>query len=142
MDPLKKAISHLGSQVALAAALGVVPQAVHNWIRRGNIPAEHCPKIERATHGAVRCEDLRPDMDWAYLRGTTDALPPEVASKPPETAPQTIPALSRPTPPVHQATTLGEPRLGSDRRDDERRKPDPRAADRREDERRQQQETA
>jgi len=28
------------------------------------------PAIERATKGAVRCEELRPDVDWAYLRGT------------------------------------------------------------------------
>ena len=26
--------------------------------------------IERESHGVVRCEDLRPDVDWAYLRGT------------------------------------------------------------------------
>jgi DNA-binding transcriptional regulator YdaS (Cro superfamily) len=26
--------------------------------------------IERETDGAVRCEDLRPDVDWQYLRGT------------------------------------------------------------------------
>ncbi len=26
--------------------------------------------IERESLGAVRCEDLRPDVDWAYLRGT------------------------------------------------------------------------
>ncbi len=32
-------------------------------------PAELCIKIEKATSGAVRCEDLRPDVDWAYLRG-------------------------------------------------------------------------
>ena len=24
--------------------------------------------IERATRGAVRCEDLRPDVDWSVLR--------------------------------------------------------------------------
>ena len=27
--------------------------------------------IERESNGAVRCEDLRPDVDWAYLRGTS-----------------------------------------------------------------------
>lgn len=32
------------------------------------VPAEHCPAIERATNGQVRCEDLRPDVDWAVLR--------------------------------------------------------------------------
>lgn len=26
--------------------------------------------IERESLGAVRCEDLRPDVDWAYLRGS------------------------------------------------------------------------
>ena len=26
--------------------------------------------IERESLGAVRCEDLRPDVDWGYLRGT------------------------------------------------------------------------
>lgn len=26
--------------------------------------------IERESLGVVRCEDLRPDVDWAYLRGT------------------------------------------------------------------------
>ena len=30
-----------------------------------------CINIERETAGAVRCEDLRPDVDWAYLRGTS-----------------------------------------------------------------------
>lgn len=27
--------------------------------------------IERESDGAVRCEELRPDVDWAFLRGTT-----------------------------------------------------------------------
>ena len=29
-----------------------------------------CINIERESGGQVRCEDLRPDVDWAYLRGT------------------------------------------------------------------------
>lgn len=27
-----------------------------------------CINIDRESKGAVRCEDLRPDVDWAYLR--------------------------------------------------------------------------
>lgn len=27
--------------------------------------------IERESGGAVRCESLRPDVDWAYLRGSS-----------------------------------------------------------------------
>lgn len=26
--------------------------------------------IERESRGIVRCEDLRPDTDWSYVRGT------------------------------------------------------------------------
>lgn len=26
--------------------------------------------IERESRGAVLCEDMRPDVDWEYLRGT------------------------------------------------------------------------
>ena len=33
-------------------------------------PAEICIEIERASNGKVRCEDLRPDVDWSYLRKT------------------------------------------------------------------------
>jgi len=29
--------------------------------------------IDRETNGAVTCEELRPDVDWAYLRGTKKA---------------------------------------------------------------------
>jgi len=69
MNALNKAIAYMGSQVALAEEIGGTPQLVNNWIRRGQVPAEHCPKIERATRGQVTCEDLRPDIDWAILRG-------------------------------------------------------------------------
>lgn len=29
-----------------------------------------CINIERESSGVVTCEELRPDVDWAYLRGT------------------------------------------------------------------------
>jgi DNA-binding transcriptional regulator YdaS (Cro superfamily) len=29
-----------------------------------------CIDIEKATSGQVRCETLRPDVDWAYLRNS------------------------------------------------------------------------
>lgn len=74
MDALIKAISIFETQTGLAKAIGVVPQVVNNWLARGRIPAEHCPSIEKATNGAVRCEDLRPDVDWAYLRNSAGNL--------------------------------------------------------------------
>lgn len=55
----------------LADEIGVPAPLISQW-RRGvrPVPAERCPAIERATGGAVTCEELRPDVDWAYLRGT------------------------------------------------------------------------
>ncbi len=69
------------SGAALARALGVRQVMVSQW-RRGikQVPAERCPAIERATGGAVRCEDLRPDVDWAYLRATDCPVPEKEAS--------------------------------------------------------------
>lgn len=31
--------------------------------------------IEKASSGQVRCEDLRPDVDWSFLRGTSSRKP-------------------------------------------------------------------
>lgn len=57
------------SQVAFARALGVTPGAVSQWVNGlSAVPAERCPAIERATGGLVRCEDLRPDVEWQVLR--------------------------------------------------------------------------
>lgn len=29
-----------------------------------------CINIDRETRGAIRCEELRPDVDWQYIRAT------------------------------------------------------------------------
>lgn len=64
-------LSRPGEVVCLANKLGVSPAFVSQWkngVRK--VPVVRCPAIERATGGTVRCEDLRPDVDWACLRGT------------------------------------------------------------------------
>lgn len=58
------------TQAALARALGVTPGAVNQWVSgETKLTAERCIQIEEATLGQVRCEDLRPDVNWAYIRG-------------------------------------------------------------------------
>lgn len=37
------------------------------------LSADMCIRIERESNGDIRCEELRPDVDWAYLRGTKKA---------------------------------------------------------------------
>jgi DNA-binding transcriptional regulator YdaS (Cro superfamily) len=67
--PLDQAAEIVGSQAALASALGVTKSAVNQWKDEGRrVPAEKCPAIERLTGGRVRCEDLRPDVAWDVLR--------------------------------------------------------------------------
>lgn len=64
---LRKAISQFDSLKSFAEALDVRYQVVQQWL--GNrVPAEYCPRIERVTNRQVRCEELRPEIDWAYLR--------------------------------------------------------------------------
>ena len=68
---LTEYLNRRGAVNQLSVATGLNPVLISQWktgARR--VPAEHCPDIERATDGQVRCEDLRPDVDWAYLRAT------------------------------------------------------------------------
>ena len=56
---------------ALAKDINVPASVVSQW-RTGirPVPAEHCPKIEKATGGHVTCEELLPGVDWAFIRST------------------------------------------------------------------------
>lgn len=65
----------------LAVEVGRNPtylRMIANGHRRAS--AELAIAIESATAGKVRCEDLRPDVDWAYLRGTARTEASELAS--------------------------------------------------------------
>jgi DNA-binding transcriptional regulator YdaS (Cro superfamily) len=75
MEALERAIGLFGSQAALAAQLNLRQSHISMWKHRKSVPAEYCPLIERATGGAVRCEDLRPDVAWGVLR--EQAVPQE-----------------------------------------------------------------
>jgi DNA-binding transcriptional regulator YdaS (Cro superfamily) len=78
----KKAIDAVGGVNALAGLLQLRQNVVSNWLLRERVPAERCPDIERVTLGAVTCEELRPDVDWAYLRGTAKTIASVSSSAP------------------------------------------------------------
>lgn len=69
MNAIKRAAQIVGSQKELARRLGVSKGAVSQWCAQ-SVPLDRCIPIEQLTSGAVRCEDLRPDVDWGYLRDT------------------------------------------------------------------------
>ena len=84
-EALDQATAIVGSMQALAELLGVTKGAVGQWKLEGRrVPAEHCPSIERQTGGKVLCEHLRPDVDWAVVRGKSSepACPSRRATDP------------------------------------------------------------
>jgi DNA-binding transcriptional regulator YdaS (Cro superfamily) len=79
MNAIQLAISKVGTISDFARALDVTPQAVCFW-RDGKrrVPADKCPDIERLS--GIRCEDLRGDVDWKFIRGTSVTTEPEAAA--------------------------------------------------------------
>jgi DNA-binding transcriptional regulator YdaS (Cro superfamily) len=74
----------------------VTYQVVQQWFLN-RVPAEYCPTIERVMAGAVKCEQLRPDVDWAYIR-SSEKHPPA-----------TIPSISLATPSAPPDVVAGGP---------------------------------
>lgn len=76
-EALVRAIAILGSQSALARALGKKQPYVPKWLKSpGGLPLEYCPDVERLTNRRVRCEELNDNADWLFVRrgGLLDAL--------------------------------------------------------------------
>lgn len=64
-------VTSVATQSGLAESLGVTVTQVHHWAHGDRpVPASRCPDIELATNSMVTCEELRPDVNWPYLRGT------------------------------------------------------------------------
>lgn len=60
--PHSKGISALAEAMSQYTICPVSRQRIWTWLHRdGKVPASMCLPIERATEGAVLCEQLRPD---------------------------------------------------------------------------------
>ena len=57
---LEQAIAAVGSNVALARGLGVVPSAITNWKRNGGVPPKWVPYVSKLSK--VPPHVLRPDL--------------------------------------------------------------------------------
>lgn len=68
--PIKRASELVpGGYAGIGRALGGIShRTVWAWHARGRVPKEYCPQIELLTGGAVRCEELNPDVDWQAMR--------------------------------------------------------------------------
>lgn len=70
VHPLDRAAQLLNIGLGdLGKMLGVTKSAISQWKLEGRkVPAEHCPEIEKLTHGIVKCEELNSSVDWAFVR--------------------------------------------------------------------------
>jgi len=59
-----RALAAVGGAKMMAMRFGITRVAIENWRKKGVVPTDRCPAIESATAGSVRCEDLRPDVEW------------------------------------------------------------------------------
>lgn len=65
--PISLACKLLGSQTALAKALGISSPTVHEWVNSDRpVPIQQAVRIEFITNGAVTRQMLRPD-DWLAI---------------------------------------------------------------------------
>lgn len=68
---IKKVVDFFGgSQVETAKKLNVSKSQVWQWLNNVNaIAIEKAIDIEDKTNGEVKCEELRPDVNWSVIRG-------------------------------------------------------------------------
>lgn len=62
MDALKNAIKQVGSQRALADAVGCKQSAIGMWLARESVPPDVVLKVAQATAWQVTPHELRPDI--------------------------------------------------------------------------------
>jgi DNA-binding transcriptional regulator YdaS (Cro superfamily) len=74
MNAISRAIECLGSQDQLAKAVDLTQAAISQYVKGSKRPsAEVAIRIEAATQGKVRAEDVRPDVPWHVIRGKSEA---------------------------------------------------------------------
>lgn len=66
-EAFEKAINIAGSPTALARGIGITPWALSKW-NINKIPKERCEQIQEFTNNQVLAEQLRPDINWDYVR--------------------------------------------------------------------------
>lgn len=69
VDSIFKAIEIAGGARELSIKIGASYQSVLDWKNQRRVPSTaNCQKIEKATDGQVKAEDILPDYPWEELR--------------------------------------------------------------------------
>jgi DNA-binding transcriptional regulator YdaS (Cro superfamily) len=68
-ESIQKAIAIVGGAKELASIIGVSYKSVLDWKNgRTGLNIQNCLKIEQATEGKIKREDLLPNYPWESLR--------------------------------------------------------------------------
>ena len=68
-ESIQKAITIVGGAKELASIIGVSYKSVLDWKNgRTGLNIQNCLKIEQATEGKIKREDLLPNYPWESLR--------------------------------------------------------------------------
>ena len=65
-------VEQTGFAIRCGTTIGYMRKAISKGQKFG---IDLCINIERESGALVTCEELRPDVDWAYLRGSKRAEP-------------------------------------------------------------------
>ena len=69
LDLIKRAIELAGGMTPLSKKADISYQSILDWKSgRKNPSAINCMKIEKATNGEVRAEEILPDFPWHTLK--------------------------------------------------------------------------
>ncbi len=69
IEAIKKAADVCGSLSKLSIAVGTTYTSAFKWAHGKAVPSPlNCMKIEKATRGQVKKEEIRPDFDWKRFK--------------------------------------------------------------------------
>lgn len=69
IEAIKKAADICGSLSKLAIAIGANYTSAFKWVHGKAVPSPlNCMRIEKATRGQVKKEEIRPDFDWKRFK--------------------------------------------------------------------------
>lgn len=69
LELIEKAIKLAGSMTALSNKIHVSYQTILEWKKGRKAPsALNCQKIEKATNGEVKAEEILPDYPWETVK--------------------------------------------------------------------------
>ena len=81
-EAIKLACDMVGSQTRVAAMLGITLGAVNQWCTgRKDVPLDKAIQLEEATRGAIKVEQLCPEINLSFLRNGESTATKAVENK-------------------------------------------------------------